>query len=150
MLSNCIFLKKINDIETIKRIFPSKAEASNASSANWITTHVHNETMEKSSKIMLLLKSCFVHWLSATSRDSILKLCESMTGRSTTFGHGHLDMSFYSNGSAFLRNYVETHFCFIPLMFHALNNLMPGVLNNCRLFRDNLNFHIHSEGHTLC
>ena len=98
---------------------------------------------------MLLLKSNFFHWLSEATGDSVLKLCKSITGRSTALGYGGLHMSFYYNSSSVIRNCVETHSFFNQLILHALDNLLPKVSNNCRLFQDNLNLHIDSEGYTL-
>ena len=97
---------------------------------------------------MMLLKLRFAHWLNAASRDRILKFHKSMTRRSTALGCEGLDSSFYSNGSVVARICIETHF-FNQLVFHVLDNLLPGVLNNHRLFRDNLNFYVDSEGHNL-
>ena len=123
-------------------MFPSEV----LSEACWITTRAQNQTMGKLSKIMLLLKSHFDHWLSAEFGDNVLKLCKSMTDRSTALSYGDLGMSFHSNSSVAARNYIETYSCFNQLVFCTLDNILPRKLNTCELIRNRLDFHVDSEG----
>ena len=127
----------------------SEVEACNLAVVCWIDAHARNQVIEKSSKIMLLLKQFFTHQLSTESGDNILKSCKSMTIRSTPLGRGGLDVSFHSNSSVAAKDYVETHYFFNQLIFHAFDNLLPEELNNCGLFQDNINFNVDSKGYAL-
>ena len=48
-------------------MFPSTNQTNNPATGNWITSYVKNLSIDQMSKIMLLLKTNFAHWLSVES-----------------------------------------------------------------------------------
>ena len=69
------------EIRKIKEMFLTNVQPNDPESCNWITNHAAKQTIDQTSKAMLLLKLCFAHWLSIESAENIQRLHKSMTCR---------------------------------------------------------------------
>ena len=78
----------------------STTPVNNDQAANWITSCVSNQPIDPMSKMSLLLKMCFAHWLSIESSENTYRLCKSTTGITTGLGHGGLTAERSSYGAS--------------------------------------------------
>ena len=70
-------------------------------------------------------------------------------GRSTGLVCGVLDMSFHFHSVLAARNCVENQYCFNKWTLRTFDDKFPRELNNYKLFRGNISFHVDSDGRTL-
>ena len=137
--------KCFDHIEITEKIFLPNLLVHNKVAASWIIARHQSLAIENLEKNKLLLELCFAHWLNTESKENILILYESMTGRSTSFGYGGMTISFRMSSPIALENYIKTHSYFNQLLFYAFDCLLPEHLETYELFRTNLNFYAKEE-----
>ena len=147
----CQFRRKFQIIfmsyEELMRIegrFTTMTPVNNPEAAIWITSHVNNQPIDPISKILLLLKTHFFHWLSIESSENIHRLSKSTTGRITGLGYGGLTI-YYSSDNTSYRNCIETHSCFNQLIFHVFIDLVKEHLSSYNDFRGNFNYKFNNK-----
>ena len=79
-----------DEIRKIEENFQTIIRPNNPEVGNWINNHMANQTIDQMSKVILLLKLHFAHWLSIESVENDQRWLKSTTGRWNVLGHGGL------------------------------------------------------------
>ena len=108
-IKSCFSPNCCDEIRKTEEMLPSNAQINDTESGGWIADHEGNQAIDQASKSMLLLKLCFVLWLSIESRENTQWLHKNVTGISTGLGYGVLEIELSSDDNNCVENYIEAY-----------------------------------------